>query len=369
MIIDPTSPALRGHEAVRASVNEKLGAGVGMSLEEACAKLGAVERVEWIMGELIGCMRQKKLHLWVQGWCSGGTPDGPAAVSRIAEAGRRIDPVFADLVRWTADRAVHRPGGLFTVVPEVWNGRWNELVPPFMKSLIARWPADVEPLALPEPPAWSRRVVPPADGAPRYPAVRVGLSEAAADCALQAPPNPDAALEVVAFALWQGGACDEDLDAYYGELGDSGDKLPELFARWISVDGGVADAATLARLRALYHPRHPLETEAGVEKLSWPSLVLLPKDRLKPVAAALEDFPTARIAPTPERPFDDCVRSALRMDPDILLVDARDLAQSGVPMLIKAMMTGHLVAVFGASASVDRLVAEARRGAIPVIRR
>ena len=368
MIIDPESPVLRAQPDVRRSVDEKLGAGYGLSTEDACAKLDAAERVEWILGELLACMLERKLHIWVQGWCSGTKPDGPAAVSRIAEAGRRLDPVVADLIRWTALRAVARPGGLFTVVPEVWYGRWTGAVPTFMKSLVERWPAGLDPLTMPEPPAWSRRVVAPSEKGPRYPEVRVNLSGAGKGCDLSAPPNPDSAVDVVAFGLWRGGASDEELDAYYSELGGSDDRLPELFARWISVDGGGADAATLERLRGLYHPKHPLELEAGVEKLRWPSLLLLPADRLEPVASALADSPTARIRPSAERTFEDCVRSALRMDPDTLLVDARDVSESGAQMLLNALLTGHLVAVFGASEAVDKIAAEAGRGGAPVIR-
>jgi hypothetical protein len=369
MIIDPASPPLRDQADVRRSVDEKLGAGVGLSTDEACAKLTAVERVEWIVGELLVSMLDKKLHIWVQGWCSGGALDGPAAVARIAEAGRALDPVVADMARWTAFRAESRPGGLFTVVPEVWNGHWTGVVPPFMKALVARWPEGLDPLTLPEPPPWSRPVVAPAAAEPRYPGVRVGLTDAAKDCALTAPAEPDLAVEVVAFALWRGGAPDEELDAFYEELGRSGDRLPELFARWIAVDGVAADAAKLERLRALYHPRHPLELETGVDKLRWPSLVLLSAERLEPVAAALADARTVRLQPTAERSFDACVRSALRVDPDVLLADARDVTESCAPALLTALQTGHVVALCGASAGADALEKAARLGGVDVVRR
>jgi hypothetical protein len=369
MIIDPASAPLRDQADVRRSVDEKLGDGGGLSLEQACAKLNAVERVEWIMGELLVSMLDKKLHIWVQGWCSGGAPDGPAAVARIVEAGRRLDPIVADLARWTAFRAASRPGGLFTVVPEVWNGHWTGVVPPFMKALVARWPEGVDPLTLPEPPAWSRAVVAPRAEGARYPEVRVGLTDAAKNCALTAPANSELAAEVVAFALWQGGASDEELDAYYEELGGSGDRLPELFARWVAIDGGEADAATLARLRAAYHPRHPLEIETGVEKLKWPALVLLPAERLEPVAAALAQARTVRLRPTADISFVDYARAALRQDPDILLVDARDATEAGAELLVAALQTGHVVAVCGTSPAVEALEAEARRGGVEVVRR
>jgi hypothetical protein len=365
VIIDPASPPLRRREDVRASVDEKLGDGVGVSIEECCAKLNAVERVEWILSNLLGSMYEKKLHIWVQGWCDGSRPDGPAAVSQLAEAGRRLNPLVADLIRWTGFRGVSRRGGLVTVVPEVWYGTWNDVVPEFLTALVERWPEGVDPIALPQPPPWSRAEIAPASAGPRYPQVRLGLTGAGVDGVPEVAPNRE--IDAACFALWRVGASDQELDDFFHEVRESGrdQSLHRVLARWIPIDGRPADDAALERLRARLYPRHPLEIEAGAEKLEWPTLVLLAADRLEPVAAALDDPGTIRIMPTAEISFEKCVGAALRQDPDILLVDARDLPESGVEILVRSLLTGHVVAVCGTSSAVESLRAKAAAAGVP----
>lgn len=113
---------------------------------------------------------------------------------------------MADLLRWTAARgaavrAGERGEALFSVVPLVWSPPWDR-VPPWLYGLVERWPADLDPGALPAPGPWAREVVAPReDGGPRYPDCRVAFTDAAApDCAVRlARLTPGDVSEAVAF--------------------------------------------------------------------------------------------------------------------------------------------------------------------------
>lgn len=354
MRLDPLAPPLREQPAVRASVDEKLGAGSGLSVAEAAARLTPVERVEWLLGELLVAMLDKRFHIWVQGYALGADPDFLRAVAGIAEVARPIRPRIAELLRWTVSRGIgartgERPDALISVVPEVWNGIWEEVVP-FLKSAIARWPESLDPLALPEPPQWRRDPVTASSDRPRFPSACVSLAA------------PGQAVERACFALWEAGASDDDLDTFFFDA--RGDALPEVLLAWVRVEGDPG----LPAVQELLCPRHPLEVALGLEKFAWPTLIRCSHERLDAVAEAVSETAAVRIQPEPERPFGACVRSALRMDPDLLVVDAQDLSLEDVPLLQTALETGHLVVLAGDSEGAQALEAAAAKGQVPILR-
>jgi hypothetical protein len=338
----PTSPVLRGPRDLRERVDAKLGSGVGMPMTEARDRLSPAERAEWALGECLFAMLDKRFHIWVQGWCLDRGVDGPAAVAAIAEAARPLDGVVADLLRWTSNRGVwartgERPDALMTVVPEVWHGAWHR-VKPFMEALAQRWPEDVDPFALPAPAPWTRT----AGTVP----VRLTFPD----------PTPDGVVEATAHALWAGGASEDQLDEFYRGLGPN---LPEGLDRWVRFEPGELEA-----LRAALHPPDPLAALAGVEKLAFPSLLVVPPEREAELLQAAAFYRHVELRPSPERPFGPALRSALRMDPDVLVAWARDVKAEDVDLLVTALETGHLVALLG---EVPGLAERAAGSGVPLL--
>src|SRR5689334_3388021 len=190
------TPEIRDPKSLRERVDAKLGSGTGLSYAEARALLSPAERVEWALGECLFAMLDRRFHIWVQGWCLDGPVDGPAVVAAIAEATRPLDGVVADLLRWTSLRGVwartgERKEALFNVVPEVWHGAWDRVVP-FVKAVSSRWPEDADPFELPAPPPWSRSA--------GFTKPRLVFLHGAT------------VLESAAHALWAAGASEDDLD-------------------------------------------------------------------------------------------------------------------------------------------------------------
>src|SRR5262245_5302047 len=252
MRLTPSSPEIRDPKSLRGRVDAKLGHGSGMTFEEARALLSPAERMEWALGECLFAMLDRRFHIWVQGWCLDGPVDGPAAVAAIAEAARPLDGVIADLLRWTALRGVwartgERKEALFNVVPEVWHGAWDRVVP-FTKALSSRWPEDADPFELPAPPPWTR---PLAAARPRL----VFLDGATV-------------LESAAHALWAAGASEDDLDDFYR---DAGKDLEQAVVRRVDCDA--------AALHALLNPADPLANALGIAQIAFPSVHVVPVEQ------------------------------------------------------------------------------------------
>jgi hypothetical protein len=316
MRLTPETPEIRDPKPLRERVDAKLGQGVGLSYAEARDRLAPAERVEWAMGECLFAMMDRRFHLWVQGWCLDGPVDGPAVIAAIAEAARPLDGVIADLLRWTSLRGVwartgERKEALFNVVPEVWHGAWDRVVP-FMRALTSRWPEEVDPFGLPAPPDWTR---PTTFSKPRI----VFLDGATV-------------LGSSAHALWAAGASEDDLDEFYREAGND---LTAAVTKRVDCDA--------AALHALLHPVDPLATALGIEKISFPSLHVVPPDREGDILRAAEAWNCVVLRP----PFRDSARSALRRDPDLLIGWTRDLTPEDLQTVRTILETGHAMVFFG----------------------
>ncbi|HEX7900084.1 MAG TPA: hypothetical protein VF950_20115 [Planctomycetota bacterium] len=312
---------LREPRVLRERVDAKLGAGTGMSLAEARDLLSPAERVEWALGECLFAMKDRRFHIWVQGWCLEGPVDGPAVIAAIAEAARPVDGVVADLLRWTANRGVwartgERPEALFNVVPEVWLGAWEKVVP-FVHAVASCWPEDVDPFALPAPPPWTR--------ATSQKKIRMDFPSLTAE----------GILESAAHALWAGGASEDDLDAFFREAGE--DLLASVVKR-IQLDAKEVEAIKLA-----LHPPDVLALALGLEKLTYPSLLLVKPEREAEILALAERYNHAVVRP----PFAEGARRALRMDPDLVIGWTRDLLPGDVEIVTTILQTGHAVLLFG----------------------
>ena len=321
------TPEVRDPKSLRERVDAKLGRGSGMSFAEARDLLSPAERAEWALGECLFAMLDRRFHIWVQGWCLEGPVDGPAVIAAIAEAARPLDGVVADLLRWTSLRGVwartgERKEALFTVVPEVWLGAWDRVVP-FVRALAARWPEDADPFALPATAPWTRSTT---FAKPRL----VFL-------------DPGTVLESAAHALWAAGAPEDDLDEFYREAGND---LTAAVTKRVECDA--------AALHALLHPVDPLATALGIEKIGFPSLHVVPLAREGEILRAAEAWNHAVIRP----PFKDSARAALRRDPDLLLAWTRDVTPDDAALVRSILETGHAMVFFGTRDALAGVPAE-----------
>lgn len=312
-----STPSVRDPRSLRERVDAKLGQGTGMSFEDAKDKLSPAERMEWALGECLFSMMDRRFHIWVQGWCLEGRLDGPAVVAAIAEMARPLDGVVADLLRWTSLRGIwartgERKEALFNVVPEVWAGAWDRVVP-FTKALSSRWPEDVDPFALPAPPPWTRST--------SFTKPRLAFTDAGA------------VMEATAYALWANGISEDDLDAFFWE---GGKDLVAAVAKRAEVD--------VDGLRLLLNPPDPLAIALGLEKMTFPSLHVVAPEREAEILKAAEFYNHRVLRP----PVLQAARSALRMDPDLLVAWTRDLGPAELEILKTSLETGHAVLLFGA---------------------
>lgn len=347
-MIGPSSPLLRGPRELRERVDAKLGSGSGLSMTEARDRLSPAERIEWALGECLISMLDRRFHLWVQGWCLERGVDGPAALAAIAEEGRGIDGVVADLLRWTALRGAwarsgERPDALFSVVPEVWLGAWDR-VKAFAEAISARWPEELDPFAMTAPAPWSR--------AGRKGPIRPDWG---------AEPAYESAVETAAHALWAGGASEDELDGFFRESSGSAD-LPAVLARWVEIA-----PEEQGRLRAAIHPPDPVAGLFGLDKIAFPSLLRVPEAREAEARGAAAHYRYVSLEPSADRPFGLALRSALRQDPDLLVARAGDVGASDLDLLITAMETGHAVLLIGDGPSVPLLLERAKASGVPVL--
>jgi hypothetical protein len=327
MRLTPSMPLIRDPKSLRERVDLKLGQGSGMSFAEARDLLSPAERMEWAFGECLFAMLDRRFHIWVQGWCLEGPVDGPAVVAAIAEAARPLDGVVADLLRWTSLRGVwartgERPEALFTVVPEVWHGAWDRVVP-FTRAISARWPEEADPFELPAPPPWKRST---ANTRPRLVFLDRGT-----------------VLESSAHALWAAGASEDDLDEFYREAGDD---LTAAVTKRIDCD----DVA----LHALLHPVDPLAKALRVEKIAFPSLHIVPPEREGEILRAAESWNHVVL----RAPFGNAARSALRQDPDLLIGWTRDLGPDDVALVTSILETGQAMLFFGTREALSGVPAQ-----------
>ncbi len=353
VLLTPDSPLLRGPRELRERVDAKLGSGSGLSMTEARERLSPAERVEWVLGECLVSMLDRRFHIWVQGWCLDRGVDGPAAIAAIAEVARPHNSTIADLLRWTSLRGVwartgERKEALVNVVPEVWLGAWDR-VPAFMADLASRWPEDLDPFALPAPAPWSRAQR-PGSGSPRYPHVRPVWGER---------PNADSVVESACHALWAGGASEDDLDQFFLEM--RGELVPVL-ARWVG-----SEPAELEALNGALHPPDPLAIALGVKELAFPCLLVRAADREAELLEAAKAYNHVVLQTASDRSLSQAARFALRSDPDLVVARAADVRAADVDSLMTILETGHAVLVLGESGELPALRQRALGQGIPLL--
>jgi hypothetical protein len=346
--------AVRSQPNVRAAVDRKLDLETARPADQAKNALLPAERVEWLFGELLVSLLDRRFHLWVQR-ASEETLDLAAALAAILEQARSIDPQTAELLRWIVERGRSaRAGtpkdGLVSLVPEVALGAWEE-IRAFHRRVVEHWPDGEDPFALPAPANFHRQT-----SADRR---RVSLPIPREGDEGTAPLDPQALVERLFFELWRAGADDDTLDAAFSELAWQRETFPEFLVRWADVDGGQPAGAELEALRARLFPATGLAAAFGVSELPFPGLGLVAADidrerfeedavhyvraHLAIRAAHSEDASEGR----PEhQDFASAFRAGLRRDPDVLIVSAGDVDEDGASLLAHALTLGMFVLIF-----------------------
>lgn len=356
--------AVRGYASVRERIDSLLGQG-DCSVDEAARRLSPVERVTWALDELYWAMRQHSFHLWDQNWV-GRDFDGPGLVSRIAVAARELGPLASNLFQWTARWAREGSIPLVSLVPDVWLDGLDA-AEAFIRAVAERWPEELEPHLLPEPPRWSRTLLSPSTGPVRYPDLAIGFTPQGAGCPVQIPAQA-ASHQIAArvlFTLWSAGVSDEELAAFRREYGEASQREPEVLSRWVLFDGDGGDAERREALRERLHPQHPIAKWMGVAEFAWPLFLLVEEEDLEVLQPHLSEPERERHRPTPDVPLTQWLRAMLRMDPDWLMVSASELDADGARMLLNASLTGHSVIVGGDGPGVDRLREALHEAQIP----
>ncbi len=356
----------RTYDAVRARIDAVLGAG-HVSAGVAAARLHGADQAVWALDNLLSCVFDDRFHIWDQGFVQADL-DGPRLISAIAETAREVNPVVADLLRWTARWPRTRGVALVSVVPELWH-QHAEAARAFLFEVAARWPDAIDPLELPEPPPWGRAELTPAPDEPRFPTVTVGFTPQGAGCTVQcqcASTPPAKIFGCIVFALWQAGAPDEALEAFWREYFERGADQVAVLCRYVSFDGDGGDDTRKARLRLALDPPHPLQTWLEVDQLPSPAVVWLPAGALDEVARRLGGWHGVAIDATD---VSASVRRALRQDPDVLLVPGDAVEDADRMLLLTAVMSGQTLAIAGETDATRQLVADIAATGVTVIDR
>jgi hypothetical protein len=356
--------AVRSYESVRERIDSLLGQG-HCSVDEAARRLSPVERVTWALDELYAAMCRQTFHLWDQSWVEGDF-DGPGLVSRIAVAARELEPLASDLFQWTARWAREGSIPLVSLVPDVWLDGLDA-GEAFIRAVAERWPEDLEPQSLPEPPRWSRPLLAPSTGPVRYPDVCIGVTPQGAGCPVQLPAQASSQgiAARVLFTLWRAGVSDAELADFSREYGEAPKREPEVLSRWVLFDGDGGDDARREALRERLHPQHPIAKWMGVAEFDWPLFLLVEEEDLDVLQPHLSQPELERHQPTPDVPLTQWLRAMLRMDPDWLMVSASGLDPDGARMILQASLTGHSVIVGGDGPGVEHLRAAFLEAQIP----
>jgi hypothetical protein len=352
----PLLPApQRTYADVRARIDGALGSGFGVPVDEAAGRLTGAEHAVWALDNLIACLAQDRFHIWDQSFCSGDY-DGPRAIDSIAEAGRAVDPVVADLLRWSARWPRTRPVALVSVVPLVWQRKLDAALG-FLHAVAERWDDSIQPLALPAPPPLSRPELEAEPGPVRFPSVAVGFSERGAGCEVRCPEEQlhrEGVFCAAVWALWRAGASDAALDDFFEQYHGGDNDEVEVVSRWIRIDGDGGDPARVEALRWAVRGSS-LARWLGAPEQPAHFFVRADEAAFDEVMALLETFHTVSL-----RGGDDAVASlmsALRQDPDVLVASAAALTDELVAELPRAVAVGTSLVLFGDAPAADRLAA------------
>lgn len=329
--------SVTAYEVLREEIDAALGDGLGLDPKVAVARLSPAAHTVWVLDNLLADLFDFRLHLWDQTFADRGY-DGVRVVSAIAEQQREVDPLVADLLRWTMRWKSSVGIALSSLPPELWVLH-ARAARHFLLTVAEKWPREVAPDALPMPAPWARVALPGP--------VRVSF-----------PPehrNRSGVFRVALDALWRQGAPDEALQRFFEDYFARGEQEVEVLRRFVSFDE--SDDA----MRALIHPPDALALFLGLERLVFPALVRVATlDEVRPhltqVHAVLVQGDDVSAG----------LRSALRQDPDVLLLDAGRLGAADLELLSAALDTGHLIIAAGDSQTLDGF---SPREGVPVVER
>ncbi len=336
MRITRDDPAVRTFDGVRAEKDRKLGRGEGMSLEDAWALLHGAERVVWILGELSYLMTERRFHIWIQGYAEREF-DGPRHIAALAEAGEGLDPEAAAIFRWVAERGQlvrdgKRGEALFSVVPYVWGAMHDRCIQ-WMKDVVERWPAEADLGDLAPASAHARPIQAPApDVSCRFPGALFSL-DGATDFGL------DALLERATYVLWQHGVSDDDLDGVFAWAPNEPDELVRGLAEWMTV------TATEQEIEALQVSVPSLTEILGVDGIPSSGVVRVPLASLDSMLQGAGEFmPCTVVGRSSDTPLSAELRSAARMDFDLVFVDTKNgVPEDAAQMITNLGLTGTIV--------------------------
>jgi hypothetical protein len=338
---------MRSYEAVREGIDARLGSGVGLSAAQAALELTPVEHVVWALDNLLANLFEFRLHLWHQGF-TGAEYDGVRIISVIAEQARSIDPLIADLLRWTARWVATRSVPMASLVPELWAAH-GKAAQRFLMEVAATWPEALHPASLPEPAPFVR--------VPSSGPVAVGFTPAGATCAAQCPvadQHREGVFRAVLSALWQAGAEDQTLDDFFAAYFQHEVEEVEVVCRFISFDGDGGDDERKAALQRSIRPISKLAKWLGVASVPLPAIIRV--DSLGQLDGLLDDW-RAEWCEGPS--LLESARRALRTDPDAIVLDAALLQPGQAEWFVNVPFTGHLLVAAGESVVKDELVRKA----------
>lgn len=336
-------------------MDEKLGTGYGMSYPEAWNKLAGVERVEWLLGELLISLRNHRLHIWHQNFV-----DPPEAqdwchmYESLAELGRPLSAEISDLLRWTINKA-QRGVALASVIPCVWSHVW-EAVPQWAYSIVERWPEDLEVTALERACDYTRPTVQAQATEPYFADCKLAITkQATADCNYRCSGlTLENLIDSASYGLWKTGADDRQLDAFFNGLSNRASSVGAELAQWICFDG---DGGDQARFKELQRALDPLAAALGLESSEHQFCALTPEGTLDSLESALDGFPIARLKPHPEMTLKQQLFSALRQDVDPILLRAKDVElEEDWKTLLQAVATGHRLVIEGTTDDSEAFV-------------
>lgn len=320
------------YEHLREAIDSKLGDGLGLPVKEAASRLEPKEQVVWLLDNFFASVFDHRLHIFDQSFNEPGGYAGVRILSAIAEKMRAVSPVIADLLRWTTRWMETRGVALVSMPPELWEFHALD-ARRFLLAVAELWPETLDPISLPAPEAWSRVAMPGP--------VQVTFEGRGRTF--------HGALQTALDALWVAGAPDGELEKLWHRYLNENRNEVGVLAQFVDVQG---DAAAL---QAEIRPDDPLAVLLGVDELVFPSLIKARSiDQLEGALTSLE----ARRCPGVDLAAE--LRSALRMDPDAVVVDAKALTVETVDLLTRVLETGHMVILLGESPLVDSLETSAR---------
>lgn len=335
---------VRTYEEIRRAIDARLGSGVGVTAGEAAKQLSPSEHAVWALDNLLACLFDFRLHIWDQGFGRYSTDyDGARTVAAIAQVSRGVDPLIADLLAWTAHWVRTRPVPLISVVPELWDFQAPR-ARAFLLQVAARWPEHLDPGSIQDPPPYQR---------PLRTEPKVGFTPRGAGCPVQCLPvdqTREGLFRACLWAMWLCGESDERLDAFFRDYFAQGADEVEVLCRYVSFDGDGGDDDRKRALRLLVRPTHPLTAWLGEEPPAGGAVLLV--DSLDEVQSRLGGWTFRRIE---GQDGAQGIRVALRMDPDVLLIDGALINHESMKFVVAASETGHLVFVSGRSAAVEAL--------------